>query len=249
MLGPLFRVTEKQLIAQRFQLGPLDDFPLVSDQKIMPGSLQPIIRQERDTQARTVELMNWGLVPAFAKRLPEWDPLFAIYIRSDYAMAGPVYRKHFESHRCLVPVDGFYEWRMISGSPLPGQLFVHRMPHDEPFALAGLWEARKSLEGDWMQSFTILTTCPDHLGTGDARRVPIILNPCDYDSWLDRRSPRAPPALLRTPGLPPLIESVALDPDDSQLIANGPDLLKHSLLSYKPWGYHSLSLVSEMKLS
>ena len=106
----------------------------------------------------------------------------------------PMFRSAVRRRRCLIPVDGFYEWQQ-SASGARGKkqpYFIHR-PDDKPFAFAGLWESwtqAKSGESSPVPSLTI-DSCTIVTTEANARlselhdRMPVVLAPCDYDMWLD----------------------------------------------------------------
>jgi putative SOS response-associated peptidase YedK len=93
----------------------------------------------------------------------------------------PSFRAAFRRRRCLVPADGFYEWRKEGGKRQP--VYVRRKD-GRPFAFAGLWE-RWEREGEVIESCAIITTGANDLMAGFHDRMPVILHPKDYDLWLD----------------------------------------------------------------
>jgi putative SOS response-associated peptidase YedK len=98
----------------------------------------------------------------------------------------PAFRNLLQSHRCLVPAEGFYEWRNVNGQkPVPFDLTVADSDSGL-FAFAGLWTARKDGEsGDWLRSCTIITTRPNELVAALHDRMPVIL-PRELEAeWLD----------------------------------------------------------------
>ena len=97
--------------------------------------------------------------------------------------------------RCLVPADGYYEWLRVDEKTK--QPYAFKMKDDAPFAFAGLWDAWKTSDGSWLQSFSIITTDANELAARVHSRMPVILHPKDYDLWLERDSERAPVDLLR----------------------------------------------------
>jgi putative SOS response-associated peptidase YedK len=126
-------------------------------------------------------LARWGLIPSWTKGKPKTQPINA---KSETAATSGMFRQAMERRRCLVPADGFYEWQ---GAAPPKQPFFIRMKDDQPFALGGLWERwRESDEAEPLDTFTILTTVPNELIGPIHNRMPMILDPADYDRWLDR---------------------------------------------------------------
>lgn len=108
-----------------------------------------------------------------------------------------MWKRAFASHRCLVPADSFYEWQKIRTKNNPK--YEIGLADGKPFAFAGLWGAWKSPDtGDWLQSYTIITTDPNELMEPIHSRMPVILHAKDYDRWLSREgSNQLPIDLLR----------------------------------------------------
>jgi putative SOS response-associated peptidase YedK len=144
---------------------------------VAPGTEVPTVLL--DGGERRLEMLKWGLVPSWAD-----DPGIGsrmINARSETAPEKPSFRRAFRSRRCLIPADGFYEWKRERGGKQP---FFFRMTDGSPFAFAGLWE---SWEGDGMgpiRSCTILTTAPNRVVGEVHNRMPVILPPDAYDAWL-----------------------------------------------------------------
>jgi len=84
--------------------------------------------------------------------------------------------------RCLVPADAFYEWQRTGTTKQP---FCFEVNDGEIFAFAGLWDRWKDPNGQWIRSFSILTTIPNSVTSAVHDRMPVILNKEDYDLWLD----------------------------------------------------------------
>src|SRR5690606_15346293 len=117
-------------------------------------------------------LMRWGLLPSWAK-----DQTIAarlINARAETAAEKPSFRSAMKARRCLVPVDGFYEWEKVGDGKQP---YFIRAANDAPLALAGLWEHWTSADGESIQTFTILTTEANDLIRPIHERMPAILPP------------------------------------------------------------------------
>lgn len=128
---------------------------------------------------REAAWLRWGLIPPWAD-----DPATGnrmINARSETAATKPAFRDAFRHRRCLVAADGFYEWKR---GAKPRQPYYIRLADDRPFALAGLWERWR--RGDQViQSCTILTTEANELVAALHDRMPVLLDPEQYDAWLD----------------------------------------------------------------
>ena len=163
MCGRYLRRFDKQRIAEAFHLGKLpDDFVLPPwDYNVAPTTYQPVIRNSRHTGERELVMMRWGLVPHFAKTFADFKALATINARAETLQTTAMWRLPFERRRCLIPADGFYEWKRLDVRTK--QPYAYTMKNDTPFAFAGLWEAWKDpANGSWLQSFCIITTTPNN---------------------------------------------------------------------------------------
>jgi len=191
MCGRYYRRSTKQRIAETFKLGRLpDDFVLPPDYNVAPTTFQPVIRESRDTGERELAMMRWGMVPYFAKSLKEYAGISTINARAESVETSGTWRAPFQRRRCIIPADGFYEWKKLSAKTR--QPYAFGMADDEPFGLAGLWDAWKEPKSSpqqidtWLQSFTIITTGANEVMRAVHSRMPVILKPADYDRWLSR---------------------------------------------------------------
>jgi putative SOS response-associated peptidase YedK len=142
---------------------------------------------------RTVRAFHWGLVPSWAKDRKIGSKM--INARSETLGSKPAYRKLFDQRRCLVPMDGFYEWRPGSpdgpmsakGKPLKQPVFVHR-EDGAPLAVAGLWTRWRDpddAEGRSLYSTTIVTTAANALMAEIHDRMPVVVPDDRWREWLD----------------------------------------------------------------
>lgn len=133
----------------------------------------------REDGVKKLEMLRWGLVPSWAK-----DPAIGnrmINARSETAHEKPSFRGAFKRRRCLIPADGFYEWRKEAGGKQP---FHIRLEDGEPFAFAGLWESWDGGEGE-VRTCAILTTEANGTMRPIHARMPVILPSDLRDAWLD----------------------------------------------------------------
>jgi putative SOS response-associated peptidase YedK len=200
MCGRYLRRSDKQRIAETFHVAKgLADLVLPPwDYNVAPTTFQPVIRADRDTSERELTLMRWGLIPYFARDLKAFA-LSTINARAESIATSAIYRGPFERRRCLVPADGFYEWKKIATPTLfgpdptvkskqkdaaPKKPYAFTLSNGEPFAFAGLWDRWKDPAGGTLESYTIITTTPNELTATVHDRMPVILRPQDYDLWL-----------------------------------------------------------------
>jgi putative SOS response-associated peptidase YedK len=105
-----------------------------------------------------------------------------INARAESVAEKPSFRSAFKKRRCLVPGDGFYEWKKTAKKKQP---FYIRMKDGQPFAFAGLWERWHPPDGKEVETFTIITTEPNDLMRTIHDRMPVILHPKDFEAWLN----------------------------------------------------------------
>lgn len=128
----------------------------------------------------------WGLIPPWAK-----DPSIGnrmINARAETLTEKPSFRTAFRRRRCLIPADGFFEWKQDAGSKSKTPMYI-QLKSGKPFALAGLWERWDSKDGSTIFSCTIITTQPNELMQSIHNRMPVILPSNTYTQWLDPGEP------------------------------------------------------------
>jgi len=195
MCGRFARRSTQQVLADWFGV-ELEDMPWFAPSfNVAPQSVQPVVRIDRDSGNRQFALMRWGLVPFWAKDAKLAYSTFNA--RAEEASTKPAYREAIRKRRCLVPADAFYEWqRLDAKSKRP---FAIALTSGEPCAFAGLWESWQPKDGEPLETFTILTTDPNHVMEPIHNRMPVILDPKDYDRWLEPGDPARPPLDLLRP--------------------------------------------------
>jgi putative SOS response-associated peptidase YedK len=105
-----------------------------------------------------------------------------INARSETASVKPAFRDALKSRRCLIPADGFYEWKRDGKTKQP---FCFEVNEGELFAFAGIWDRWKDPSGGWIKTCSILTTTANAVTSPVHDRTPVILDPDNYDLWLD----------------------------------------------------------------
>ncbi len=125
---------------------------------------------------------HWGLVPFWAKDISIGNRM--INARSESIAEKPSFRNAFKKRRCLILADGFYEWKGEKGRKQP---MFFTLPDHKPFAFAGLWETwnEKDDQDSIYKSCTVITTQASESIRDIHHRMPVILKPPAYESWLD----------------------------------------------------------------
>ncbi len=181
MCGRYTLTSEAAALAERFALDAPEQIVLPR-YNIAPGQEAPVI--VNDGRSR-LHLMRWGLVPSWAR-----EPRDAlINARAETLGQKPSFREAFARRRCLVPADGFYEWRRRPGVRKAPMRFT--LKNGELFAFAGLWDTRRDAQGRNIHTFAIVTTEANELMRPIHPRMPVILRQDRAAAWLDAQSPAA----------------------------------------------------------
>jgi putative SOS response-associated peptidase YedK len=202
----LFAYPEQPNFPPRYNVAPTQPIPVV---RLAQGE-------------RHFALVRWGLMPGWVK-----DPkAFSLVInaRGDNVLDKPAFRSAMRYRRCLIPADGFYEWRETGHGPR--RPFLVRRKDGLPFAFAGLWESWMGPNGEEMETAAIVTTEANNSLRHIHPRMPVILAPEAHALWLDCRNvdaetaaamiAPAPDALLEAYPVSLAINRVAND--DARLI-------------------------------
>ena len=147
---------------------------------IAPTSQVLALRVLPENRLRSFSLMRWGLIPPWAK-----DPKIGsrmINARSETLDEKPSFATAFISRRCLIVTDGFFEWEQKTTAKTP---YYIRMTNGKPFAFAGLWERWQSPSGRPIGTCTIITTQANAVLAPFHHRMPVIVDPKDFDDWLN----------------------------------------------------------------
>ena len=162
----------------------------------------PVVLYDAAAQQRRLDIMRWGLVPFWAKDAKIGYSTFNA--KAEGIDGKPAFREPFRRRRCLVPVDGFYEWKKAGGRRQP---YAIARADRGLLALAGLWDVWRPPQGhraggesgETIKSFTIVTTDANALLAPLHERMPVILDPEDWPSWLGESAtgPAELKALLR----------------------------------------------------
>ena len=146
-----------------------------------------------DDHTRRIRRMSWGLLPPWAAKSEKLKAL--INARAETVTTSPAFRASATSRRCLIPMDGYYEWKPSADEPKKGRKvpFYFYRPDGAPRLVAGLWAGPPGA-----MTCTVITTDAQREFADVHRRMPLVLSSGDWDRWLDPDAP-APADLLGTP--------------------------------------------------
>jgi putative SOS response-associated peptidase YedK len=164
-------------LVERFGLDECADF--TPRYNIPPGTDIPVIRQSPEGK-RVLHLLRWGLVPHWAK-----DPSIGNKLsnaRGESVAEKPSFRDAFRRRRCLIPADGFYEWKTDGKVKQP---YFISLKSGEPLAMGGLWESCRRPDGEILRTACIITTGPNDIMEPIHDRMPVILRAEDWQAWLE----------------------------------------------------------------
>jgi putative SOS response-associated peptidase YedK len=164
-------------LVERFGLDECADF--TPHYNIPPGTDIPVIRQSPEGK-RVLHLLRWGLVPHWAK-----DPSIGNKLsnaRGESVAEKPSFRDAFRRRRCLIPADGFYEWKTEGKVKQP---YFISLKSGEPLAMGGLWESWRRPDGEILRTACIITTGPNDVMEPIHDRMPVILRTEDWQAWLE----------------------------------------------------------------
>ena len=159
-------------IAEHFRL--VDSGDNFVNYNITPSSTIPVVRLSGTN--RELARCHWGLIPSWAQD-DKYQPINA---KSETLSEKPFFRSALKSRRCLIPANGFYEWQGKKGNKQP---YYFKLPDDRLFAFAGLWEEWNRNEKK-LRSCVIITTNANKTMQPVHDRMPVILDPEQYDNWL-----------------------------------------------------------------
>lgn len=148
---------------------------------VAPTQLIFGIHREAMNEDRKAEKFRWGLIPPWAKDLAIGNKM--INARSETLDSKPSFREAFALRRCLIPADGYYEWKKVSDGKQPYLIEAKR----GLLAMAGLWEenSKLAIDGKPIRSTTIITTEANETTSGIHHRMPVFLDESDFETWLD----------------------------------------------------------------
>jgi putative SOS response-associated peptidase YedK len=204
MCGRYDNLIAREAYKRLFRAGrlPLSNFP--PRYNTAPTDQIPIIRVDPRDGERELVMARWGLVPWWSKAIPKVPHINA---RAETVHEMPLFREAFAKRRALIPATGFFEWQKRADGKQP---YRFRRKDLEPFAFAGLWEFCR-IDQQPILSAAIIVGEPNPLAGAIHDRMPVILDPEDYDRWLDPKSSIADLRALLKPYPAELMEAYAVN--------------------------------------
>lgn len=178
MCGRYSLTTPPEAMRQVFGFAERPD--LAPRYNLAPGQPAPAVRATGEAGGRTLVMLRWGLVPGWAE-----DPAAGarrINARAETVAEKPSFRAAFRRRRCLIPADGFYEWRRAGGGRRPWHV---RRPDGGVLALAGLYERWQAPGGEPLETCAIVTTEANAVVRPIHHRMPVIVAPGAFAIWLE----------------------------------------------------------------
>lgn len=182
MCGRFVQNSSLQIIQQMFNTDKVL-FEVIPNYNVAPTQkILAIINQDNENK---LEKLHWGLVPFWANDISMGSRM--INARAETVSQKPAFRNAFRKRRCVIPADGFYEWKGEKGHKQPYYITV---PSGKPFAFAGLWETWVDKENDEesvYKSCTIITTAASEPLSSIHHRMPAIFDPEFHEKWLNEK--------------------------------------------------------------
>jgi putative SOS response-associated peptidase YedK len=163
-------------IAEYFKAKSIDDFK--PSFNIAPSS-RIVTVTASDEHQRQLNTMRWGLIPSWSKDASIGNKL--TNARAETVAEKPSFRSAFKTRRCIIPANGFYEWKLSEGKKQPWYI---SLKNEELLAMAGLWESWRSSEGEIISTCCVITTDANELMRPIHDRMPVLLDRHEWDVWL-----------------------------------------------------------------
>jgi putative SOS response-associated peptidase YedK len=210
----LFRYLEQPNFPPRYNVAPSQPIPIV---RLVEGK-------------RHFALVRWGLLPSWVKDPKSFTLL--INARGETAAEKPAFRAAMKRRRCLIPADGFYEWKALGTRKQP---YFIRAKSGAPFAFAGLWETWTGPNGEEVETAAIVTTNANRTLSPIHDRMPVILAPDAFDLWLDcAKVDATTAAAVIAPAPENLLEAYPVSTDVNRVANDNPKLVERVAASVEP---------------
>ncbi len=218
MCGRIVLKAPARQVAQEFDLAAVAE--VVPRYNIAPTQPVRAVLADGDGR-RTARDMQWGLIPPWSRDARDGGRMFNA--RSETVVDTPAFREAFASRRCLVPVDGFYEWRRRGRDRQP---FYFAAADGRLLALAGVWARWEYPGGEAVESCSVLTTAANALMSPIHHRMPVIIPREERQRWLTAPAAAAGqlvPLLAPAPG--DLLRMHAVSSAVNRVGHDGPELI------------------------
>lgn len=155
---------------------------LAPNYNVAPSQMVPVVRAtiKEEEPVRVLEVVKWGLVPFWVKDPKQMRPF--INARVETIIAKPSFKQAVSKKRCIIPADGFYEWKKVDGKKQPMRI---RLPGNELFGIAGIYDDWTAPDGTVIRTCAIITVPGNEAMAGIHDRMPAILTPEAEQLWLD----------------------------------------------------------------
>lgn len=211
-----FRYIEQPNFPPRYNIAPTQPVPVVRSERTPDGG-----------RIRHFVLVRWGFLPAFVKD-PKDFPL-VINARSETILDKPSFRNAMKRRRCILIADAFYEWRRDTSASGKGKAsaipFLIRRRDANPMAFAALWETWSGPNGEEIETACIVTTSANKTMAGIHDRMPVIIEPEDFDTWLNNDDVDAREAAhLMRPAAEDVLETIEISTAINSVRNDGPEV-------------------------
>ena len=206
-------------LEERFQAEMLGDFKPRFN--IAPTQLLPVLTSD---SPKGFSFFYWGITPDFGQNKPVAQKL--INARAETIHEKISFKNSFQQRRCLIPADGFYEWKRLGKKTKIPYRFTLR--EEEIFSFAGIWEEYETVTGEVQHTFLILTTTPNEVVEEVHERMPVILNREAEKKWLDKYSSDSDLLKLLTPFPAELMLSYTVSPLVNSVQNDSPGIIRRT---------------------
>lgn len=216
MCGRYVLSMQPEALAAHFGLAAYVAYP--PRWNIAPGSAIPVVRLAPAGQ-RVLDLLRWGLVPHWAKDARLGQRL--TNARAETVAEKPAFRDAFRRRRCLIPADGFYEWNTLDQGKQP---YYISLRSGQPMAFGGLWEVWRAPDGSVLSTCAIVTTGANGLMATIHDRMPLIIAPEHWQTWLS--APAHAALSLCAPYPAEHMQAWPVHPRVNKPVEDGPELIE-----------------------
>lgn len=206
-------------LEERFQAEMLADFK--PRYNIAPTQLVPVITSD---SPKGFSFFYWGITPDFGQNKPVAQKL--INAKAETIHEKISFKNSFQQRRCLIPADGFFEWKRLGKKTKIPYRFTLR--EEEIFSFAGIWEEYETVTGEVQHTFLILTTTPNEVVEEVHERMPVILNREAEKKWLDKYSSDSDLLKLLTPFPAELMLSYTVSPLVNSVQNDSPGIIRRT---------------------